>query len=112
MNVYDWRVCNALALVVLERFAEAAGDGLVGDGNGYDFIEAAADELEMFEADRSSYEAGRRGSYVFSLWVRGTHSGGYEPAQVMQCIIEELIERAVWLQGQAPSKINGPGDEE
>ena len=84
MNRHDWEVCNVLALAVLERFAQAVEDREVGDGNGFDFIKAAAD------------------------LVAGT---SYEPAHVMQCIIEELIERSMLALADAPSKIYWEGEE-
>ena len=104
MNCYDWQVCTALALVVLERFAEAVGDGLVGDGNGYSFIQAAADEINLFESDRSGYERARQAmvprktdpsTYILGLWMRGTWRGRYKVEHVLECIIEELMERTV-----------------
>ena len=84
MNLHDWQACHLLALAVLERFAQAVEGGQVGDGNGFDFIRAAAD------------------------LVAGT---SYEPAHVMQCVIEELMERSMLALADDPSEIYWQGEE-
>lgn len=109
MNRHDWGMVACIAAVVLERFAEAVESGSVGDGNGFNFIRASRVELHKFDADMVGYAVSimDRYPYMNEYGMLSEKGGGYcyRPEQVLQCVIEQLIERWALALADDPSEI-------